>query len=104
MSAGSLAKYRGLCVGGPADGVMRDAEADWFLAVKVRQGKDFKLLAFGPGDPMPNAAMKTDQYRYQHTTFSAGGVEFGFWVGAHHDYAFIMRQLVTSYERKESGY
>lgn len=101
--------FRGLVIGGPADGSMVDCEKPWFIAAKSAAGVNM-LMA---GDSFKTGTDIT-YVRYDHTVIPVAGVQFGFWVrdgagktqapgkyDAYSEWLHIMRQLVTNYERKK---
>lgn len=95
-----MKKYSGLCIGGPLDG--RHAESDTVMSFKAIVNDPMPEL-FEPIDDEQTVSIKETTYIIKAFIVNkpdGSKEEFHVWCPDDKDEAFIMRQLLTSYERK----
>lgn len=96
-------KYSGLCIGGPLDGEKAESEGMTTFTVIVKRevpGEEEPLVI---DDTAPIGERCTYVIK-QFSSTSKDGTKTAFtiWCPEDKDEAFIMRQLLTSYERKHT--
>lgn len=105
MSTIEQKTYRGLCIGGPADGQIKECKHDWFFAIKPLGEKNYQMVS--AGDPVPEADPASVSQRYKYlpvikVTAPKSEEKFAFWIPEDKGMDFIFRNLITSYERKRT--
>lgn len=92
-------KYSALCIGGPLDGLKLDSNYQYLMA--PRESKTASVGGTTAHMPDP----KNVKYVLKAWNFQPPGKalqQYMFWVPEDKDEGFIVRMLMTTYERKKS--